>query len=241
MEQSNEKKRQNEEGQDGNDYNSAEAWQEWEEEMKQYEGWETHANHSLSVTSKRARTDGYGQSSQVKDVLVSQLLEDVEARTMIVETLVEAGVDTDIIQSLFSQHIRTFVLQKQSNSSQGGRIYLVHDPERNLHVSVFGCGWLAFLLRQRGQDIEAYDSKEQEDGTFIAEWQRWPWSDAVTAGSFEKLESADEGRSLILWVLAGHGIRLRHFLSAAIQGEEAGIDPPPVRRVDISDRARRST
>jgi len=142
MEQSNEKKRQNEEGQDGNDYNSAEAWQEWEEEMKQYEGWETHANHSLSVTSKRARTDGYGQSSQVKDVLVSQLLEDVEARTMIVETLVEAGVDTDIIQSLFSQHIRTFVLQKQSNSSQGGRIYLVHDPERNLHVSVFG--WCRF-------------------------------------------------------------------------------------------------
>eukprot|EP00960_Hanusia_phi_P046052 757589-Hanusia_phi.AAC.2 len=118
--------------------------------MKQYEGWENHANNTLSVSCKRARTDGDDRGSQVlaipssslvqtplqiKDILVSQLLEDVEARTMLLDTLVEAGVDADTIERLFSEHIRTFVMQKQSHG-KGGRIYLVHDAERNLHVSL---------------------------------------------------------------------------------------------------------
>ena len=62
-----------------------------------------------------------------------------------------------------------------------------------------GSGWLAYLLRDKGASVDAYDALE--GATFIEGWQVWPWSRGVQKGSEDVLLSegkVKEARTLLL-------------------------------------------
>jgi len=107
----------------------------------------------------------------------------------------------------------------------GRRVYLAHDEERNLHVKVFGwgrfrhqdiafilktagngpfiemgagSGWLAFLLRHAGAEIEAFDLQAQDAATFVQAWLAWPWAEHVRQGSVEHLHHASASAKTLL-------------------------------------------
>mmetsp|Transcript_29194 Transcript_29194/g.54654 ORF Transcript_29194/g.54654 Transcript_29194/m.54654 type:complete len:206 (-) Transcript_29194:161-778(-) len=60
-----------------------------------------------------------------------------------------------------------------------------------------GSGWLAFLLKDRGYEVDAYDNTEGP--TFVQNWRLQPWFKHVQKGSIEVLQhSSEERRTLLL-------------------------------------------
>ena len=151
-----------------NAYESEEAWAAWEVEMAQYRGWE---NEYVVVREGPADS---ATATVIEDMLIGELLEDMEIRASIVRTMSEAGVPPQVLRDLYTSHVRTFVFGSGVEGSGGGgaaaaaestggstrRVYLAHDEERNLHVTVFGWG------RFRRQDI-AFIMKAGHNGPFI--------------------------------------------------------------------------
>lgn len=145
-------------------YDSAEAWAAWEQEMRCYPGWENGSSAGVALTT--GPTDA---STMTQDTLISELLEDMETRASILRTMSEAGVPPATLREIYSSHVRTYVSDRGveggrcATGEAGGstrRIYLAHDDERNLHVSVFGWG------RFRRQDI-AFIMQAGQNGPFI--------------------------------------------------------------------------
>ncbi|KAJ1485629.1 hypothetical protein T484DRAFT_1792922 [Baffinella frigidus] len=90
-------------------------------------------------------------------------------------------------------------------------LVLLENPERNLHVCNFGwarfrggdvaliakysplvemgggSGWLAYLLREKGAEVDCFD--QQLGGTFVSGWHAWPWSSQGTT----RVPFLDEG------------------------------------------------
>ena len=118
--------------------------------MQQYPGWDAREGKKSSAPAAASAGAGDSSSAAVKDALVSELLEDMETRQRILCTMSDAGVPPAVLRDIYTKHVRTFLLDGGSRCAQAGarrRVYLAHDEDRNLHVSVFG--WSRF----RGQDI----------------------------------------------------------------------------------------
>ena len=134
---------------------SADAWEAWEEEMKEYPGWEDGGGAGVIRTQHGAVDPGDG-SAAAMDQLTGQLLEDMENRVKILAVMADAGVHPETMRRIFASHVRAFTLDARGVVGEGGgerwtcveggeasggrRVYLAHDEDRNLHVTVFGWG-----------------------------------------------------------------------------------------------------
>jgi len=146
--------------------------------------------------------------------MISTLLEDEEAREAMVQHLAASGLSIDATQHLFTTFIRSWTPPDDLRSC------IVLNQERNEQVLFFGwssklsrqhvdfiqthcknasagfielgagSGWLAYLLRDRGCKIEAYDSKK--GSTFVQYWTRLPWFDLVQSGSIDRLSLSNQ-------------------------------------------------
>ena len=134
---------------------SANAWEAWEEEMKEYPGWENGGGAGVIHRQREAMGPGDG-SAAAMDELTGQLLEDMENRVKILAVMADAGVHSETMRRIFASHVRAFTLDaceaagegrgergacvEGGEASGGRRVYLAHDEDRNLHVTVFGWG-----------------------------------------------------------------------------------------------------
>jgi hypothetical protein len=124
---------------------SADAWEAWEEEMKEYPGWEDGGGACVIHTKHGTVEPGDG-SAAAMDQLTGQLLEDMENRVKILAVMADAGMHPETMRQIFESHVRAFTLDARGAKGEGGeapggrRVYLAHDEDRNLHVTVFGWG-----------------------------------------------------------------------------------------------------
>jgi hypothetical protein len=162
--------------------------------------------------------------------LHEHLLEDQDSRYLLLNILLKSGLSSGQTQSVFDSTLRTLVHTPDTGSSlvlaygdplrnlhachfgwtQFGKVdidFLVSaveglkDGVRPVVEMGCGSGWLAYLLRDRGVDVDGFDSCA-EGGTFCQTWRQWPWfKECVQEGSTEVLAQSkysDGPRAILL-------------------------------------------
>mmetsp|Transcript_6617 Transcript_6617/g.16137 ORF Transcript_6617/g.16137 Transcript_6617/m.16137 type:complete len:135 (+) Transcript_6617:408-812(+) len=124
--------------------------------------------------------------------------------------LAASGLSDGSMQGVFEESIRGWPPKEESGEIIRSQIVLDHDRNQRIlffgwsselkamHIEFIlrycdkshgyvelgaGSGWLAFLIKDRGVKIDAYDSMEGD--TFVQNWTKQPWFKHVKKGSFE--------------------------------------------------------